>query len=246
MELIFIIILGFVMGIVTSISGGAGVFALPMMLAFGLPPVNVLALNRISDLGVGTGALRGYIKSKSIDWRLAFIIAIPMFVGSFLGAKFVVNIPEILLKKIILAGVFVGIFFLIKKPKVKEGGKQSSLSVIGLILMFLVGVWDGALAMAGATFAVLVLVHFFHKNFLQARSTDIIAAIPDTIIAVTVLSLSSTVSLLLAVCMFASSFVGAWVGSHLAVKHGNEFIRKAMVLIAIVMIIKVGFDLFLK
>jgi uncharacterized membrane protein YfcA len=43
--------------------------------------------------------------------------------------------------------------------------------------------------------------------------------------------------------MFASSFVGAWVGSHLAVKHGSDFIKKAMVGIAIVMVLKVIIDL---
>ncbi|MBU0577950.1 sulfite exporter TauE/SafE family protein [Patescibacteria group bacterium] len=241
-EFLSIAALGLVMGIVTSISGGAGVFAIPTMLAFGIPPINTLALNRMSDLGVVIGALRGYHKSKSINWKLALIIMIPLGIGSFFGANLVVRLPEGLLRYIIIIGVFVGIFFLLKPAKPKKDLKKEAMSIIGLLFMLLVGIWSGALAMAGATFAVLVLVHFFHKSFLEARSTDIVAAIPETAIALTILALASTVSISLLATMFVSSFIGAWIGSHLAVKHGDELIRKAMIGIAILMIIKVVFD----
>jgi len=230
------------MGIVTSISGGAGVFGIPIMLAFGLPPVNVLALNRVSDVGTVFGALRKYHASKGIDWRLAAIIAVPMAIGSFIGASAVIRLPEETLRYVIIAGIGVGIFFLLRKakPKAAQGNR---LSWIGLGLMLIVGVWSGALAMAGATFAVLVLVYFFNKTFLQARSTDIAAAIPETLVSSAILIGASTVSAFALATMFVSSFIGAWIGSHLAVKHGNEFIRKAMVSVALVMVIKVIVDI---
>jgi uncharacterized protein len=242
-EIILILILGLIMGIVTSISGGAGVFAIPTMLAFGLPPVNVLALNRMSDVGTVFGALRGYHKSKSIDWKLAGIITIPLAIGSFIGASTVVRLPEEILKYVILAGVGVGIFLLLKRTQPKAKPNKNLVSWIGLIFMLLVGIWSGALAMAGATFAVLVLVYFFHKTYLQARSTHIVAAIPETLISTTILVIASTASFLLLSAMFVSSFVGSWIGSHLAVKHGDNFIRKAMVGIALIMVTKVIIDI---
>ncbi len=241
-----IAVLGLIMGIVSAISGGSGVFAIPTMLAFGLPPVNVLALNRMSDVGVVSGALRGYHKAKSIDWKLAVIIAIPLAIGSFFGASAVVRLPEEILKYVILVGVGIGIFFLLKRTQPKAKSNKNLISWIGLFMMLVVGVWSGALAMAGATFAVLVLVYFFHKTYLQARSTDIVAAIPETLIATTILVMGSTASFLLLSIMFVSSFIGSWIGSHLAVKHGDNFIRKAMVGIAIVMIIKVVIDLIIS
>lgn len=243
LEYVLIAGLGLLMGIVTSISGGAGVFAVPTMLAMGLPPVNVLALNRLSDLGVVTGAFKNYQKSKSVDWKIAFLAALPLTIGSFIGANLVVGIPEEKLNWVIIFGVFVGIFFLIKKPKPSPLKNIHFLWILRVVLMLLVGMWSGALGMAGATFAVLVLVYFFNQNFLQARATDVVAAIPETLVAVVVLFLSSTVSNYLAVTMFVASFIGAWIGSHLAVKHGGKFIRKAMIAIALIMIIKVIYDL---
>jgi len=232
------------MGLVTSISGGAGVFAVPTMLAFGLPPINVLALNRISDVGTVFGALRAYYKSKSIDWKLAGIIAIPLAIGSFFGASVVVRLPTEILKYVILVGVVIGIFFLLKRrTKLKTKPSKNMISWIGLFLMLLVGIWSGALGMAGAIFAVLILVYFFHKRYLQARSTKIAAAIPETLISATILVMASTTSFLILSTMFISSFVGSWIGSHLAVKRGDNFIRRVMVGIAIVMIIKVIIDI---
>jgi uncharacterized protein len=239
-EIILISILGLVMGIVSAICGGSGVFGIPIMLAFGIPPINVLALNKTADVGVVLGALRGYHKSKSIDWKLAAIITIPLTIGSFLGASIVVKLPDVILKYVILVGVFVGIFLLLKKTQPQA---KSSKTWVGFLLMFIAGIWGGALAMAGATFAVLIFVYFFHKSYLQARSTEIVAAIPETLVAATILIVGSTASFVLLATISISSFIGSWIGSHLAVKHGNEFIRKAMVGIAVLMIVKVVLDL---
>lgn len=241
-ELIFIGILGLGMGIVTSISGGAGVFAVPLMLAFGIPPVNTLALNRASDLGVVFGALRGYLKSKTIDWKLALIIMIPLSIGSFLGASLIVRIPEQFIQPVVIGGVLVGIFFLLKRQKEQAVGRNETIRIGGLFFMFLVGIWSGALAMAGSTFAVLVLVYFAGKSFLAGKSTHIVASIPETVISFAILFVHSTTSWHFILTMFVASFVGAWIGSHLAVKHGSEFIRKTMVGIAVLMIAKIIFD----
>jgi uncharacterized membrane protein YfcA len=244
MEIFLISILGLLMGVISAISGGSGVFGVPTMLALGIPPINVLTLNRMSDVGVVFGALRGYHKAKIIDWKLALIIAIPLAIGSFIGANTIISLPDKIIKYIILVGVFIGIFFLLKKTRSDKNNAKAMNKWLGLGLMLVVGIWSGLLAMAGATFAVLVLVYFFNKDYLQARSTDIVAAIPETLIAAIVLFMGSTVSIFLIMTMILSSFIGSWIGSHIAVKNGNNFIRKTMIGIAILMLIKVIFDLF--
>ena len=233
------------MGIVTSISGGAGVFAIPTMLAFGFPPINVLALNRISDLGTVFGALLGYYKSKKIDWKLAIIISIPLTFGSFIGAITIIRLPEEVLNYVIIIGVIFGILLLLKKRKPKTKHNRNHLSKIGLITMIVVGLWSGSLAMAGATFAVLALVYFFGKTYLEGRSTHIVSAIPETIVSSTILVIGSKTSFILLFTMLVSSFIGSFIGSRLAVKRGNDFIRKAMIAIAILMLAKTALDLIL-
>ena len=207
--------------------------------------MNVLALNRMSDVGVVFGALKNYKDSTRIDWNLAWKAAIPVGIGAFVGANISVSLAEEVLKIVILGGVLVGVFFLLK-PIYIRGGEVGKSNFLGWFFLFLVGAWSGALGMAGATFAVLVLVHFFHESFLQGRGTHVALAVPETIISVTVLALGSSLTWEPLVIMFVSSLVGAWFGSKLAVKRGSEFIRKAMIVIAVVMALKVVYDLVLS
>lgn len=242
MEIFLISILGLVMGFVSAISGGSGVFGVPVMMAMGLPTVSVLAINRMSDVGVIVGALHNYNKSKSIDWKLAFYAMIPLGIGSYIGANISLSVSEEVLRYIILVGVAVGIFFLLKPLQVHQGKDGTLKNIFGVIALVVVGIWSGALGMAGATFAVLVMVYFFRKGFLEARSTDVVAAIPETLIATAVLSHGSGVDYSYLAAMFVSSLIGAWIGSHTAIKGGDGFIRKAMVVIAVVMVTKVVLD----
>ncbi|PID69987.1 hypothetical protein CSB37_03960 [bacterium DOLZORAL124_38_8] len=242
MELYHVVILGFVMGVVTSICGGAGIFAVPLMIALGVPAVNVLTLNRMSDVGVVLGSLKNYIDSKSIDWSLAikgcFIVAF----GAILGVNISLWLPENILKMVILVGVSVGIFFLIKPVKRVKKSKANIQFWVWLLL-WASGVWSGALGMAGGMFSVLVFVRFFHKEFLPARTTQIVMAIPETLISTSFLVFGSTLTWQPLVTMFFSSFVGAWLGAKIAVKQGSHFIQKAMIGIAVIMVFKVLYDL---
>ena len=244
MELLFIGGLGFLMGVITSISGGAGVFAVPAMLAFGVPPINTLALNRISDLGVLAGAIRNYLRVPEFQWRLACIVAVPLFIGAIIGANFSVSVSTDFLQWFILAAVFVGIIFLLWPIK-PEASTAPVNHWIGIPALLIVGFWSGSVAMAGATFAVIVLVRMFRQNFLGARSIHVFAAVPETVITVLILTYHSTIDWRMAAVMFVTSLVGAYLGSKLAIKKGSNFIRYAMVAISLVMIAKVAFDLIL-
>ena len=242
MTLTLIAILGFFMGVITSISGGAGVFAVPTMLAFGIPPVTTLALNRISDMGVLTGAVYNYIKSPEFDKKLAFIIALPLTIGAIVGANFSVSISPEKLKVVILFAIVIGLIFLLLPTRQLVEPKRTNW-FIGVPALLIVGFWEGAVAMAGATFCVLVLVRLFNKSYLGARSTEIVSAIPPTLASTGILIWNSDVNLAMGLTMFASSILGAYLGSKMAIRKGSPFIRYCMVSISILMAGKVIYDL---
>lgn len=241
MEIFLISVLGLVMGFVTSVSGGAGVFAVPTMLAFGIPPISVLALNRMSDVGVVFGALKNYW--KVVNWKLALKIFPFLAVGSYLGANFVIRMDPAHLHSLILFGVVVGMIFLVKPARPFKSDVQAAKwrKIFAFFMLFVVGIWSGALAMAGATFAVLVLVYLFSKKYVEARSIEVVAAIPETLISSVILISAANVNYFWLLAMFLSSFVGAYAGSHMAVKHGDKLIKIAMIGIGLIMLAKLIF-----
>jgi uncharacterized membrane protein YfcA len=242
MEAIYIAVLGVIMGIVTSIAGGAGVFAVPTLIALGVPPISALTLNRTSDLGVLTGAIGNYARTKEFDARLAAVAAVPLSLGAFLGANFSASLSSGRLKGLVIFAVLVGIYVLIAQPK--EGLRvDKSRSFWGLVSLVGVGFWSGAVGMAGATFGVLVLVSLFGKSFLGARSVQVVAAVPETIVSVIVLGNNSSADWRLSATIYVSSLVGAFLGSQFAVKSGGKVIRIGMIVISAIMILKVTIDI---
>ncbi|MCB1563876.1 MAG: TSUP family transporter [Alphaproteobacteria bacterium] len=237
-SLIFLIPLSFVMGFVNSIAGGGGVLGVPSMIAIGIPPINALALNRISDTGNIVGSLNNYMRVDNFDRKLGLIAIPPIIIGAFIGANLIVGIEKELLNKIIVGAVMIGVFFLVYPFNFREEKAKPHIA-IGIIALLLLGLWDGAFAMAGGTFGVLIFVLLFHKSFLSAKGVMTFAAIPETLMSATILYLHSSVKLDQMAVMFLAAVVGAFVGSKIAIKKGSRFIRYAMAAMAIVMVSKI-------
>ena len=239
MDVIFYLIpLSFIMGLVNSIAGGGGVLGVPAMLALGMPPVNALALNRVSDLGNIVGSLKNYINVEGFDKKLGLIAIPPILIGALVGANFVVGLAEDVLNQVVLGAVLIGIVFLVLpfKPKKADADPKIVIGVIGLLAL---GFWDGAFAMAGCTFGVLIFVMLFNKSYLSAKSIMTFAAIPETIISASILLMYSDVSIEHGVMMFIAGALGAYIGSKYAIKKGSVFIRYAMAVMACVMVLKI-------
>ena len=134
-DLYLIIPLSLAMGFVTSISGGGGVFGVPTMLAFGIPPINALALNRISDLGFVSGSLKNYLKTQEFDAKLATVISIPLTLGAFCGAMFSTHAPTAVLQWVIIFAIFVGIGLLLYpvRPKPADTKPHYYFTAVRLI-----------------------------------------------------------------------------------------------------------------
>ena len=240
METVWIAAIGFIAAFITAVAGGGGVVAVPAMLAMGIPPVNVLCLNRLSDIGVCFGASGKYASAKVVVWQPVLYAAIALAVGSYLGSKFSISLPEVMLKRLIVGALCVAIILIFKSPG-GLGHAPSSVktSLIGIPLLVAVGFWSGAFGIAGGTFGALAISYLRGVALLEGRATHVVAAVPETFVSAVVLSLGSSVDLYLGVVMVVASVGGSYFGARVAVSQGSVFVRKAMVVVAILMIIKV-------
>lgn len=298
--LTLIAIVSFLAGVINSISGGGGVFLLPSLIAFGLPPINALVVNRVVDAGVITGALGNYWKAVSNTKLMKFIIpfsilmgvaaffgssaiasaeqnlqtelvviaslfatlillfkiipqeqylilmvAIIFSIGGVAGARIIVFIPENIQKVLIIAAVII-VALLIMFPPQKIFSKNKSnpkfFGYLGVVLLFLVGAWSGAFAMAGATMGVLVLVHLFNKSYVEARGLELASSVPETLISTSILYFASTVAPIHMVVSFGAAIIGAWCGSKFAVNVGEKVFKIFIAIIGISMSLKILID----
>jgi uncharacterized membrane protein YfcA len=233
-------------GFVTSIAGGGGILFVTSAIALGMPSLNALALNRITDIGVLTGCFNNFRKVPAIPWK-AIKIFTPLFlIGAIGGATFSVSIPDDLLQYILIGASILAISLVIVKPRpqVTTGRK---FMLVGYFCVFLVGFWDGAIAMAGTTFFMIATHYFFGMDYMKGRVVHMFVAIPETLVSAAILTYHSTVTWQTAIILYLAATVGAVIGSKLVISKGHEFIRGGMIAISAVMIAKlVIYDMFLK
>lgn len=249
-----LLFLGFAMGFVNSISGGGGVFGLPAFLMIGLPPIQALALNRIADIGSLSGALPQFLKAKLVEKKRAPILLILLLIGAILGVNVMANLLENAQRYIIFAGAVFAILLMIlsdlrsvKNEAIRQS-PSSAMLLVGFFLIFLCGIWNGALAMAGGTISLLVLYLFFGMGLKSARGTGMFLAIPETLFTSAFLIYyvftgeqpigdftSHSFTILL------SSIIGAVIGSKMMIKYDVRFIRGFICLVAVLIIARLVF-----
>lgn len=119
-----IVILSFVAfaaGIIDNISGGGGLLQITALLLVGLPPKVVLGTDKLVATVSTLPALYNYIRHKKIIWKLIIFGIAFSLLGSFIGTKLILSIPNELVGKIIIFLLPLALFvILLPKKNVRE------------------------------------------------------------------------------------------------------------------------------
>ena len=138
---LFLVIVGFLAGIINTLAGGGSLFTLPVLIFLGLPPTVANGTNRIAIIIQSLFGTLGY-KSKGISsFPFNIYLGISSSIGALIGAYIAIDFNEILFNKVLaIIMVFVGILILFRK-KNKElylaerlGGKHLFWTILGFFL----------------------------------------------------------------------------------------------------------------
>ena len=183
-----------------------------------------------------------------MDYPLLLLISLASFVASFFGAKAVSFINVDTLKPIIFVILIViAIYTFLKKdlgsmPSKKLARNKQMLfgSIIGLI----VGFYDGFFGPGTGSFFVLGFVVILGFEFLTASAYSKIINCMTNISALIVFISQGSFLLEIAIIMALCNVTGSVIGSRMALKHGNGFVRIFFLIIVALMIVRYGFEIF--
>ncbi|MBK7129806.1 MAG: TSUP family transporter [Crocinitomicaceae bacterium] len=242
----------FLAGFIDSIVGGGGLIQLPALL-INLPQTPLLAIfgtNKIGSLAGTSIAAVSYSRKVKFDFRLLFVISFFAFVSAYFGAKIVSHISVDALKPIILfILIAIAVFTLIKKDLGAVSTKSLSRNkkiIYGSIAACVIGFYDGFFGPGTGSFFVLAFVLILGFEFLQATAYTKIVNCATNVSALFVFIREGNYILELAILVGFFNIIGSFIGSHLAIKKGNGFIRIIFLVIVILMIGRYSFDIFLK
>jgi uncharacterized membrane protein YfcA len=250
--IIFLVLASGFAGFVDSIAGGGGLIQLPSLL-ISMPntaPSLLLGTNKLPSFLGTLGATASYLRKVKPDFKLAFVMAVPAFIGSGLGASVATKIPKEAFKPIILFMLIVVALYTWRK---KELGLVENFRFarrhqvgMGALAGLVIGFYDGIFGPGTGSFLMLILVALLGFAFLQASVTAKIVNLATNLGAILVFGLNGKILWVLGLTMAIGNVMGGFLGARWALKGGSALIRKVFLVVTTLLILRLAYDTFLR
>jgi uncharacterized membrane protein YfcA len=234
-ELIALLALvGMLAGIIDSIAGGGGLLALPTILATGMPPLAALATNKLQSMcGTATATVR-YAKAGLIEWRHMVPSIITTAIGAALGVVAVQSISQNALKLVIPVLLIAAVLYFLLSPRMGDDDAHQRLSLnLYAGVAGVIGLYDGFFGPGTGSFFAVSLVGLAGMGLTRATAHTKVLNLTSNIVAVALFAAGGHIIWTVGLAMSAGQIAGAWIGSHLAVRHGARVIRPLLILVSL-------------
>jgi uncharacterized membrane protein YfcA len=229
----WLVIFGFLIGILASMTGvGGGVFIVPILTFFYAFVVNSATGTSLTTIiFTAIASTVNYAKQKRIYFKTGLILVITTAPGAYMGAWLATIMEERLL------GLVFGVFLMLVAARTiisvlrkKTQDKQSAIVTdtqlihsgktiaLGVGLGFFGGIASGLLGIGGGTLIVPILTIALGMPIHYATATSMFTMIFTSISAVAKYYQSSLIDFPVALTLAAGSIIGAQVGAYTSKK----------------------------
>jgi uncharacterized membrane protein YfcA len=252
MELVIVTLASLLAGFVDAIVGGGGLILLPALFATfpAAAPATLFGTNKVASVWGTAAAAAQYAKRVDMRWKTLLPAAGAGFAGSLGGAWLVTMVSSSYLRKLLpFVLLLVLVYTLVKKdmgsthaPRF-QGYKETAVACcIGGVL----GFYDGFFGPGTGSFFVFLFVRWLGYDFLNASASAKLLNTATNLSALALFAYKGHVWWHFALAMAVANVLGSLLGTRLALKHGSGFVRVVFIVVVSALILKTGFDAFLK
>lgn len=240
-----LVVVGFTVGFINTIAGGASLITLPTLIFLGLPPAVANGTNRVAIVVQTAMGVAGF-RSKGVStFPFNLYLGAAAFFGALIGAQIAVDIKGETFNRI-LAIIMIGVVLLIIfKPKVNVTNLAERLTGkylwMGILVFFGIGIYGGFIN-AGIGFVIILYLHFVHRmNLVRVNATKVAAVFVYTLAALAVFIWNEKVNWMVGLVLAIGQGLGAWIASRVSVDRGDGFIKLFLILMVVAMAIRLWF-----
>jgi len=219
--------------------GGAGLIQLPALLLLGLPFSIALATHKIASVALGLGAVTRYLKEDILQRKIALLMLVSGLPGVVIGGFIIVQIPDDVARTALgVLTMALGIYSVFN-PKLGTENTPQRLDkrglVVGGFVLFFIGILNGSLTSGTGLFVTLFLIRWFGLDYKHAVAYTLVmvGVFWNATGAVTV-GVLSDIQWNWLIALLLGSFMGGYIGSHLAILKGNTLIKRSYEIITII------------
>ena len=252
MELALICLASLLAGGIDSIVGGGGLILVPALFAVypNAAPATLFGTNKSASVWGTSIATVQYARRVQMRWAVMLPAAGAALVGAFIGAWVVTLIDPSFLRRLlpfILLAVL--LYTLAKKdlgrthaPRHAQGRETLLACAVGLII----GWYDGFFGPGTGSFFIFLFVRLLGYDFLNASASAKLLNVATNVAAIALFAMKGHVWWQIGLVMAVANVIGSLIGTRLALKHGAGFVRGVFIVVVSALILKTGYDAFLK
>jgi uncharacterized protein len=239
-------------GFVDSIVGGGGLILVPALFATfpGAPPATLLGTNKSASVWGTAAAAARFSRKVQVRWASLWPAAALGLAGSLIGAWAVTVFPGDFLRRalpLILLAVLG--YTLARKdmgrhhvPRFAGQHETIAACIVGLSM----GLYDGFFGPGTGSFLVFLFVRWLGYDFLNASASAKLINVATNLAALVLLAAKGHVWWHYGLPMAFANIAGSVLGTHVALKHGAGFVRGVFIVVVSALILKTGYDAFLR
>ena len=237
----------FIAAVVDAISGGGGLISLPAYFAVGFPTHVALGTNKVSSTLSTIASSFKFWKSKKINVEIVSKLFIFSFIGAILGSLTTISIEPKYFKPISFGILILVFLYALKNKNLGEKnyykGTTPKTIILGKIMAFCLGFYDGFLGPGTAAFLMFCLIKIFKLDFSSASGNTKILNLSSNFASLVVFGYLGKLNFAYGLPIALVMTAGALIGSKLAITKGNKFIKPVFLVVTSVLIVKMLIDM---
>ncbi|ALL12147.1 TSUP family transporter [Caulobacter henricii] len=231
-------------GAFDAIAGGGGLLTVPALLLAGLDPVGALATNKLQGAFGSVSSTLAFARRGLIDWRTSLPVAAAAALAGLAGALCASLLsPRVLAALVPVLLIVIAVYFgLSKALKAEDAPARLALPVFAGLIAPLIGFYDGIFGPGAGAFYMVAIVTLLGYGALKATAHTKLANAASNLGSLTLFIVKGAVIWPIGLAMAAGAFLGAQIGSRLAMRFGAGLIRPLLVMMSCAMAIKLLAD----
>ena len=232
-------------GAVDAIAGGGGLLTLPALLLTGLPVPLAVGTNKGQAVFGSGSALLTFWHAGRIEPRRVPALFLSGFAGSLLGAQLVTLLAPAVLRPLVLVLLVAVAAVLALRPALGQRPQsvEGRLTLRAVLIGAGIGCYDGFFGPGTGTFLILAQVAWLGDDLIRASAHAKVVNFASNLAAMLLLHSKGLVRWEWALPMAAAQAAGSVLGARMAVRGGDQLVRKAVLTVVALLVAKLGWDL---
>ena len=244
MNSLYLILIGFVVGVVNTLAGGGSLLTLPLLIFLGLPSNVANGTNRVAIFIQNIFGTAGYRSKGYNTYPYSIYFGISALLGAIIGAKLAIDIRGEIFNKILAVVMVFVVVFLVFSPKNIERIKERLTTKyvwLSIIVFFFIGIYGGFIQAGTGFFILLALTNINKFSLLKSNATKTVVILIYTVSALATFAYYDKINWEYGLTLSVGSATGAWFASRWSVKKGDKLIRLFLIITVTGMAVKLWF-----